>query len=209
MADLQLRMIERILAVVACSLREMFPDDFYKRCAYAVSGILGLLEDEGFTGEVVGGDFAAFIMSIGADRAGVQGFSFGEEQCSHFWVEAGGRLIDLGPFFLPYDSSYPVVAMPALAWDLSSPRPASLRYRELARFPQSTPLSPDSTVIERGKTFVRLVRTRYGEQPALKFPTWIVTGRPSLEIAANRGNPWAQGAKKFEAVAHLNTHLPF
>lgn len=73
-------MVERILAVVAYRLRGMYPDDFCKRCPYALYGTLGLLEDEGFTGEVVGGDFAAIIMSIRADQAGIQGLSFDEEQ---------------------------------------------------------------------------------------------------------------------------------
>lgn len=208
MSEVPLPRIEAVLATVASCLTEMFPKDFFKRCAYAASATASLLHDEGAEANVVGGDFAAFILAASGDRAGMQGFGFGQDQCSHFWVEAGYRQIDLGPYFLPFDSSYPVVPMPAVAWDARQSLPRSLRYRKLSMFAATASFSPDPNIQERSARFLNLCRERIASGVNRKFPTWIVTGAPSLDIAANKGNPWAIGAKRFEKAAHLNTQGP-
>jgi hypothetical protein len=141
------RQLERILTVVERTLRKTFPDDCQKRCAYSAFGIRSLLQDGGVEATLIGGDFAAFVMSLKGEKAGVQGFGFGEDQCSHFWVEADGRLIDIAPHFLPRESSYPIVPMPAIAWDLREHLPAYLRYRVIERFPASAMMSSDATII--------------------------------------------------------------
>lgn len=200
--------IERIMTVVAECLREMFPGDFYKRCAYTATGTLSLLREAGADGSLVGGDFAAFIVATAGNKAGLQGFGLGTDQCSHFWVEAEGRLIDVAPHFLPADASYPIVPMPGVAWDLARGRPQALRYREIQRFPGSTSFSADPLIQERGQDFAQLCRERFSHQTVARFPTWIITGPESLNIAANKGNAWARGAKRFEALAHASK-LPF
>lgn len=200
--------IERIMTTVAECLREMFPEDFYKRCAYTASGKLSLLREAGAEGSLVGGDFAAFIVATAGNKAGLQGFGFGTNQCSHFWVEAEGRLIDVAPHFLPADASYPIVPMPGVAWDMARARPQALRYREVQRFPGSAGFSADPAIQKRGHDFVQLCRERFSQQSVARFPTWIVTGPASLEIAANKGNAWALGAKRFETLAQAS-NLPF
>lgn len=196
------------MTIVAECLREMFPEDFYKRCAYTASGTLSLLRDAGVEGSLVGGDFAAFIVATAGNKAGLQGFGLGTKQCSHFWVEAEGRLIDVAPHFLPADASYPIAPMPGVAWDMAHLRPQALRYREVQRFPGSAGFSADPAIQNCGHDFVQLCRERFDQQSGAKFPTWIITGPASLDIAANKGNAWALGAKRFEALAHAS-NLPF
>ena len=156
---------------------------------------------------LVGGDFAAFIVATVGNKAGLQGFGLGTNQCSHFWVEAEGRLIDVAPYFLPADASYPIVPMPAVAWDMAYVRPQALRYRAVQRFPESTNFSADPAIQKRGNDFIQLCRERISQRPVARFPTWIVTGPASLEIAAKKGNQWALGAKRFETIAQAS-NLP-
>lgn len=197
MPDLHIRRIETCLAIVERTLRRTFPQDFYKRCAYAAYGTATLMRDHGVCAEIVGGDFAAFIMSTDHRRAGMQGFAFGESQCSHFWVEAGGRLLDVAPHLLPHDASYPVVPMPAVAWDLVHTLPRSLQYREQDRFPDSV-LMGDPEIVARMERFVAACRDRMKQQKgALRFPTWVITDPEALLAEASKRNPWAVGAVRF------------
>jgi hypothetical protein len=196
--DMHLRELEPILTTVANALRVEFPDDFHKRCMYAAWGVRSLLTDTGVRAEIIGGDFVAFVVSRDGTRAGMQGFAHSKDQCSHFWVEASGRLIDLGPYFLPNESSYEVVQMPAVAWELSQQLPRYLRYRIQKRFGQDAPLNKDPTINARGAAFVeRCHGIAHSSNVPSKFPTWIVTGPASVEIAANRKVPWAIGATRF------------
>jgi hypothetical protein len=55
--------IVRLLSVLVRSLRKEFPEDFYKRCNYAVFGMRALLLDARVEAEIVGGDFVDFIVS--------------------------------------------------------------------------------------------------------------------------------------------------
>ncbi|MGY6161856.1 hypothetical protein [Paraburkholderia strydomiana] len=196
--NMHLRELEPILAIVADALRQQFPDDFHKRCPYAAWGVRSLLSDAGIQAEIVGGDFVAFVISNDGIRAGMHGFAHSKDQCSHFWVEANGRLIDLGPHFLPNESSFDVAPMPAVAWDLSYPLPRFLRYRSQDRFDQKALMSRDPAINARCAAFVERCRGKARSTVVgSKFPTWIVTGPSSVEIAANRKTPWAIGAMQF------------
>lgn len=195
------------MTVVAECAREMFPGDFYKRCAYTASGMLSLLREAGADGSLVGGDFAAFILAMAGNKAGLQGFARGANQCSHVWVEAEGRLIDVAPHFLPADASYPIVSMPGVAWDLARARPQALRYRPIRRLPEFARFSADLTIQNRSEAFIQLCRERSRRPTVVRFPTWIVTGPESLDFAANNGNSWANGAKRLEALASANSLL--
>lgn len=196
---MHLRQLEHRLAIVAETLREVFPQDFHKRCTYASFGILALLRDAGEEASVVGGDLLAFILPRDGKNPSMKGFGNVEGECSHFWVQTPERLIDLGTHFLPEDANVPVAKMPAVAWEISAGFPNYLRYRERGRFAQHTEMDGDHMVAEKGKAFVERCHTRLANQTAqLKFPTWVVTGRPSVAIAAKRGDRWAIGAEKFD-----------
>jgi hypothetical protein len=203
------RRLEHLLAIVAATLRQEFPEDFYKRCAYSAFATFSLLRDADVDALLVGGDFVAFIVSRDGRQASMQGFGFGDTQCSHFWVEAEGRLIDLGPHFLPEDTRFPAAPMPAVAWDLANPLPRSIRYRTIQRFPAEAEMSSDPIVQARCRTFIAKCRSRRNSQVNfLKFPTWIVTGKPSMTIATNRRDPWAVGADRFERLV-VPQSIPF
>lgn len=206
---MHLRQLERILTVVERTLRKTFPDDCQKRCAYSAFGIHALLKDAGVEATLIGGDFAAFVMSLDGAQASVQGFGFGEDQCSHFWVEADGRLIDVAPHFLPRESSYPVVPMPAIAWDLSETLPQYFRYRVIERFPEAAMMSSDATINARCERFVAACQERLQAQVGpIDFPTWVATGSASVAKMVNRKDRWALGARRFEGLADLQD-LPF
>lgn len=195
---MRFRELERILTNVADALHAEFPDDFHKRCPYAAWGVRSLLSDAGMQAEIVGGDFVAFVVSRDGARAGMHGFAHSKDQCSHFWVESSGRLIDLGPYFLPHESSFDVVPMPAVAWELSHPLPRYLRYRVQDRFDQLALVNKGRAINARCAAFVERCRdnARSSNVPS-KFPTWIVTDPSSVEIAANRKAPWAIAATRF------------
>jgi hypothetical protein len=206
---MHLRELEPILTTVAAALQAEFPDDFHKRCAYAAWGVRSLLFDAGIQAEIVGGDFVAFVVSRDGTRAGMHGFAHSADQCSHFWVEASGRLIDLGPYFLPRESSFDVAPMPAVAWELSHPLPRFLRYRIQERFDQKALMNRDPAINARCAAFIERCRDMVHSSDALlKFPTWIVTGPSSVEIEANRKTPWAIGAMQF-AMRSDPRDLPF
>jgi len=68
--------------------------------------------------------------------------------------------------------------MPAVVWDLAHALPRFLRYRVRERFDGSAIMS--------------------ALEGWLDFPTWLVTGPPSVAIAANKKEQWAVGALRFE-----------
>ena len=203
------RQIIRLLSVVVRSLRNEFPGDFYKRCCYAAFGMRALLSDVGVEAEVIGGDFVAFIVARDGGRAGMQGFGFGKEQCSHFWVVADGRLLDVGPHLLPNDSSYPVSPMPLVAWDTTAPFPAYLRYRPLQRFQAEAAMSAVPEQNARCVRFIAACRSRAASQVAgSKSLSWLVTGTGATEAAARGRDSWAIGALRFAGMTRPS-ELPF
>ena len=201
--------ILKLLGVVVRSLRKEFPEDFYKRCYYAAFAMRALLLDAGVEAEIVGGDFVAFIVARDGTRAGLQGFGFGAEQCSHFWVEAEGRLIDVGPYLLPEDASYSVSAMPLVAWDLATPFPAYLRYRPVKRFPADAVMSAVPEQNARCDHFVAACRSRAASHIAGSKPlSWLLTDTNATVAAARSHDSWAIGALRFARMTNISD-FPF
>ena len=197
-----------MLAIVEACLCESFPHDFFRRCAFAAFGLGALLQDAEIDAVIVGGQFAALVVTPDQERMAVQGFESGRELYPHIWVEAADRLIDLGPHLLAFGSDYPVAAMPVLAWDMSAPLPAAFRYKAQKRLPADQRMSTDPAVNALCDRFVADCRAeaRNGSRPTL--PTWIANNYASLLAAVDRKDPWACGAKRFEQMAQ-NQPLPF
>ena len=209
MSGVDLAEIERVLAIVETRLCEAFPDDFYRRCPFAAFGIRALLRDADIDAVLVGGQFAAFVMTPDQGRLAVQGFKSGHEPHPHYWVEAEDRLIDLGPHLLAFGSDYPIVRMPVLAWDMTAPLPSSFRYKAQQRYPADSRMSIDPKLCAQADAFVGSCREMAADPAgAPKLPTWLATSYASLLAAVERDDPWACGARRFEQMAH-NHPLPF
>lgn len=209
MSGLDVAAVERVLAVVETRLCEAFPDDFWRRCPFSAFGVRALLRDAGIDAVLVGGQFAAFVMTPDHERMAVQGFRSGPEPHPHYWVEAEDRLIDLSPHLLAFGSDYPIVAMPALAWDMSAPLPTSFRYRAQQRYPADSKMSIDPKLCAQADEFVESCRALAATQThEASLSTWLATSYASLLAAVERDDPWACGARRFEQMAQ-NHPLPF
>lgn len=207
--SLSLRQLERILAIVDRCLKKTFPEDHHQRCAYAAFGVRELMRASGAAPEVMGGDFVAFTVARDSRRAGMSGFAYGEGQCSHFWVECDGLIIDPGPSYLPLRSSYPAARMPAVIWSLAEPLPTYLRYRPKLRFQDDAAFSAENVIQARADAFLSVCRERSAAQRGhLAFPGWIMTGRASVIAAARRDDPWAFSALRFDEMTD-EASLPF
>jgi hypothetical protein len=201
--------IARTFGIVDRTLRREFPDDYDKRCMYAAFACSALLEDLGFDANIVGGDFLAFIVSTSGQRAGLQGFGEGQGQLSHFWVEIGETLIDVGPHYLPKGSSYRASPVPFVAWSRASTLPKFLRYRVQVRYARHAALHAPSAIVDRVKDFVAQCRDRIATQKGQpSLPSWILVDSVSLEAAAKRGDFWARNAMRFAAGVG-DAQLPF
>lgn len=200
---------ERMMAIVEAMLREMFPDDFFRRCAFAAFGLRALIEDGGVEARLVGGQFGAFVMTPDRRRLAVQGFGSGPEPFPHLWVETPAYLIDLGPHLLAFGSEYRIVGMPAVIWDLAAPMPAALRYKASGTLPPGARISADRSVSDLCDVFVDRCRDRELACPkGERLRTWIATNYGSLEAAVRLRDRWALGAKRFERTAQ-HQPLPF
>lgn len=201
--------VERVLAVVEARLCEIFPSDFYRRCPFSAFAIRALLREAGIDAVTVGGQFAAFVMASDEGRLAVQGFTKGREPHPHYWIEAENRLIDLGPHLLAFGSEYPIVPMPVLAWDMSAPLPAALRYKARQRYPADNPISADPKLRVQADGFLEQCRALLADPSrAPRLPTWVASNYAALLAAIERGDPWAKGAKRFEQMAQSHP-LPF
>jgi hypothetical protein len=209
MSMLDLTLVEHVLAIVETLLCESFPDDFHRRCAFSAFGVRALLRDAGVDAVLVGGQFAAFVITPDQARLAVQGFRSGHEPHPHYWVEAEDRLIDLGPHLLAFGSDYPIEPMPALAWDMSAPLPASFRYKAQQRYPADSPMSIDSNLCAQADAFVERCRAMAAALDRVpRLSTWLATSYASLMAAVERQDSWACGAKRFEQLAQGHP-LPF
>ncbi|HYZ48529.1 MAG TPA: hypothetical protein VE567_06505, partial [Sphingomonas sp.] len=198
-AVIDLEQIEHVLAVVEACLCETFPQDFFRRCAFAAFGLRALLQDAGIDAVLVGGQFAALVVTPEDGRLALQGFKSGPDLYPHLWVEAADRLIDLGPYLLAFGSDYPVVPMPFLAWSMSAPLPGGLRYKAQRRLPAGHPMSNDSAVNRQCDAFVdRCLELAIARDQRPRLPGWIATDYATLLAAAGRDDPWARGAMHFE-----------
>ncbi len=201
--------IKRALGVVEYCLCESFPRDFFRRCAFAAFGVRALLQDSGINAVMVGGQFAALVVASDRSRLAVQGFRSGREQYPHCWVETDDRLVDLGPHLLAYGSDYPVLPMPAVAWEMSTPLPSAIRYKARQRLPDNNKMSIDHGLNMRCDDFVRDCRAVAAQsQPAPSLTTWLAVNHASLLTAVERSDAWAAEAKRFEQIAQNNI-LPF
>jgi hypothetical protein len=203
------RQVGRILTAVVRSLRQEFPDDFFKRCHYAAFGMRALLADAGVASQIVGGDLAAFIVSTDGRRSALQGFGYGQDQCAHYWVASDQHLFDVGPHLMPYDAAWPIAAQPLIAWDLAAPLPAYLRYRTLQRFAAAAPMGQVEAHNLRCDRFVAACRDRSARQaPSAANATWLLVDAASTAAAARRRDVWAGGALAF-ADRRPPARLPF
>ena len=199
---------ERILAVVDAALRATFPDDFDARCMYAAFGVRDLLRAAGQPAEILAGDFLCFSVSKDGKEALMEGFGAqAAAPPSHYWVEAAGRRLDLGPSYLPHRSRLDAAAIPPLNWGLSEPLPVYLRYRERQRWHPDVELPPGDPLAERLDRFRSGLAQAAGAPPAPDWP-WVLHGSGAVTRAARGGDPWAMGALRFVKVANWRT-LPF
>ena len=200
----QIERLAHILAVVLGCLREHFPRDYYRRCAFAARGTRALLEQEKIASRAVGGRFTALAVAKFGSRYALQGFQDGPELYPHLWVETDDRLIDLGPYLLPYGSPFPIVSMPPLIWNRSEPLPAALRYEMIDVVPDNAPFSVDPEVDRQGEAFGALCLSRCDGQT--RFLHWIATGDAALDRQPD--DPWVKGVRHFEQVVKKLPNAP-
>ncbi len=190
--------IGQVLAIVDVSLREFFPDDFHRRCMYASLGIAALLRDEGISAQVVGGEFICTVVSRDGATMTLQGFGGSKDGLpSHFWVLAAGQQLDLGPMYLPYESSYPAAPLPILRWPTAVKLPNIILYREHERYVGDAELL-DPVLREKNIAFLahcRSVRDAAGS-PFI-VPTWQLKDSQSLKYAAQKGDMWSRASIEF------------
>ncbi|MHC2483456.1 hypothetical protein [Rhizobium leguminosarum] len=202
--------VARSFSVVDRALRRSFPTDYYKRCMYTAFGMQTLLSDYGHEASIQGGDAVTFMVSRSGQQAGMQGFANAAEGHAHYWVVAAGRLIDIGPHYLPQDSSFPAAAVPLICWDLSGDLPPFLRYRVLEDFGPLTALVTTEEIHERMETFIGQCRSKVRNlvgQP--KLPTWLLTCREAVEQRAAQNDVWAKAALCFASMPGIEKSLPF
>lgn len=203
------RRLERVLACVVHCLRETFPQDFHRRCAFSARAVLALLEGEGVEAQAVGGRFAALVVADSGERYALQGFRDGPELYPHLWVETDERLIDLGLYLLPLGSPFPAVAAPALAWPRATPLPAALSYEAIGPLARDAPFSLDPVIDALGARFVAACLGWVGRSEREDaFPSWIATGPASLAAAASAGDIWARSVERYEVLARSTAGLP-
>jgi len=198
----------RALSVVDQALREAFPDNYWKRCTYAAFGLHTLLKDNEVATQIVFGDMMCFTLSPDASKPGMAGYgNAGAGAPAHFWVEAGGSLLDLGPHYLPCDALRPIVSMPLIRWPLDEPMPLYLRYLEKGR--GHADVRPEPSMSRQVADFIERCRAlRHSAVDASPPPAWQLTGTPSLRSAADNGDIWARGALRWSSRVKSSV-LPF
>lgn len=200
----------RSFAIVDRALRQSFPDDYYKRCMYAAFGIQSLLTELGYPASIQGGDVLAFMVARSGNQAGLQGFANASDGYAHYWTVAENRLIDIGPYYLPRESSFPAVPVPLIAWDISQQLPPFLRYRVVEDFGRTKILIADETIQQRITQFIGLCRRKLKQQIGQpKPPSWILTGTTALLSHGERGDPWVRNAMIFSTIPGIVENLPF
>lgn len=200
--------IERTLATVDAALRVTFPDDFDARCMYASFGVRDLLRAAGQSAEILSGDFLCFSVSKDGRQSLMEGFGTPTANVpSHFWVEADGRRLDLGPSYLPRSSRLDAASIPPLNWGLSAPLPLYLRYRAHHRWHADAELPSDDPLIENLSRFRSILAQVATTRPTPHW-SWHLHGPGAVTRAARCGDLWAKGALRFLKVADRQ-ELPF
>lgn len=199
---------EADLAIVDAALRATFPDDFDRRCMYAAFGLRDRLRAAGHLAEILAGDFLCFSLSQDGSQAILDGFgTVSADPPSHFWVEAAGIRLDLGPCYLPRRARFAAVDIPPLCWALSVPLPHYLRYRPSLRYHPDVELAPDSPLIDRLASFRAACTRDVATTPQPPW-RWVLRSPGAVTAAARSGDPWARGARRFLRVAQPS-ELPF
>ncbi|MBM7122126.1 hypothetical protein [Dyella kyungheensis] len=199
--------VDHALAIVDHALRTSFPENYWKRCAYAAAGLHLILARRGINAEFLSGDVLSFTLSADRRHPQMQGYGNATNGApTHFWVETADDLLDLGVHYLPRESSQPIVAMPIIRWSLREPLPHYLRYRKVGR---AAVMRPDPLIAERMENFLgQCGRHDHSLDSNVSLPTWTLTGRAGLHAAAQRGDVWARGAGHFEGWVDPS-RLPF
>lgn len=194
--------IKRAMFVVDRELRKEFPGDYHKRCYYAAAALLSICRESGLPATLVGGDLLAFTVSTDGREASLQGYGGSSDGLSHVWVEAADRILDLGIHYLPAESRYSALAMPASMWKLSNEFRPYMRYRSF-----QTTTDAGGFGFRNADHNERLARFENGCRSRIqnlfgnpKLPFWLVEGPASVEEAARAGNPWAASALRFERM---------
>lgn len=199
---------DRALATVDAALRQFFPEDFDARCMYAAFGVRDLLRAAGQPAEIVYGDFLCFMTSQDGRDALFTGFGTADgDRPSHFWVEAAGYRLDLGPYYLVRQARFRAAPIPPLCWKLAAPLPIYLRYRVLQRCDPDVELPPGDPLVERVAGFRAKCLEVSADAPAAPWP-WALTNPGAVTQAARAGDVWASGALHVLKQAHLQ-RLPF
>jgi hypothetical protein len=176
---------------------------------YGSFGLSALLRDEGISTQIIGGDFICAVVAKDGSRMTLQGFA-GQPggMPSHYWVEAQGLLLDLGPMYLPCESSFPASPLPALRWPTTSKLPDFVAYRERVRYDGGVAIA-NPELRQRNAEFIshcRKVGRTHTEQIALG--TWQLRDFQSLHRAATEGDSWARAATLFLRRS-LRAEFPF
>ncbi|QWT20147.1 hypothetical protein KPL74_20680 [Bacillus sp. NP157] len=196
--------ITRSFSIVDHTLRQMFSDSYWKRCMYAALGMRELLRVQGVSAEMVFGDMACFTVSPDWHTTSWQGFRNTESaNAAHFWLETSSYLLDLGPHYLPAESSHPIAPIPPVRLPFHEGEPRYLRYR--ARGRGEVDLDGDPGLAGRATAFIAQCLTTHRSVAARDLPafTWQLSGTSSLLTAARKGDTWARGATQI-----VNGHVP-
>lgn len=190
--------VSQALAIADVSLRGFFPTDFHKRCMYASFGLAALLHDEGISARLVGGDFVCTVVSRDGAQMSLQGFGTTiDGPPSHYWVLADDHLLDLGPMYLPYESSFPAAPLPILRWPTTIALPDFVLYRERERYAEGVEIH-DPVMREKNIAFLSHCRsTRDTASRGFPLPSWQLMDSQSLRYAAQKGDLWAMASMEF------------
>jgi len=116
---------------------------------------------------------------------------------SHYWVEAQGMLLDLGPAYLPYESSFPASALPVLRWPSTSKLPDFVAYRERVRYAEGVEIDTPKFSQKNAEFVAHCREVARAETAPISLGTWELSDMQSLHKAAAKGDSWALAALEF------------
>lgn len=127
---------------------------------------------------------------------------------SHYWVEAQGMLLDLGPTYLPYESSFPASPLPALRWPATTKLPDFVAYRERVRYAEGVEIDTPEFFQKNAEFVARCREVARAQTDPISLGTWELTDMQSLRQAAGKGDSWARAALEFIRRS-LKAKFPF
>ncbi|MEL0609063.1 MULTISPECIES: hypothetical protein [Vibrio] len=199
--------VNNLFATIDWCLKKTFPTDYDSRCLYTACAIYSILQKEGVSSIIVGGNVGAFTMSIDGRQASLEGFAgSNRDQPSHYWVEVNDVLLDPNVSYLPKSSKIPRVPMPMIAWKRKGTLPKSLQYRAQIRYDENVEFRFPDDIAERISGFVDMCQKRYSSKAAKKKLSGFILSSPeNLHQYAISGNKWAVGAMRFESLPSVPT----